>query len=642
MNLNKSAARRGAIHGAIIILAAALAACGGGGSDGGTAGAGNNTSNGTSNNGGNGSNGGNGGVTDPGTTSSKIAGVAAVGAPLVGTVTVKDAKGVTRTVPIGSNGSYEVDVSGMTAPFVFRAEGTANGTTAVVHSIATAADVNGRINVTQLTDLIVANIAGELAQNYFDSFDQGSNTALASPTLIAAEVAKLKEKLLPVLSALGVDAAIDLLHSSFTPLSDPIDKALDVIRVSFDTTANTALISNILNGVTVSDSLATKAADEAGTTTLSSDNVATGATDAQLVRQALDNFMAKFKTGLPQASQLTPLMTGGFRWIDMDRATAAAMLAGNSDFVGATAADVEISQIDYSNAPTQVTAYLSFTLRTAQGVELGRLYNWRIRKTTGDWLLHGDQRVLDLEWFAVTTQHTNMNGSGTACYKTGLEFNIEDTDTTNNGGVISYVMVSGPGLPQSGVKYNAPQLGGRYMIANAGIETYVLASNCTGDAPSALTDSQIAAIPDNAQYTLTAYDNVGTKVSFPTGTSDGSYRFRIDRRPLTLAEAAGGQAFPKIAQSSVDAFNSMTLTAGGTIAFSASNLNPLTQAYVQLRRSDIEYGQIDGVEQAVSPNASGVATTSLSVDPNPNVARQAMWVESPDKYRRSLQSYVYR
>src|SRR5205085_8337952 len=128
-----------------------------------------------------------------GQSSQQISGVVAVGAPLVGTVTVKDALGATRTYPIGVNGSYTADVTGMTAPFVFRAEGTANGTRSIVHSVATAADANGHINITQLTDLVVSNIAGQLAQNYFDRFEQAGNTALADPALVAAEVAKLRE-----------------------------------------------------------------------------------------------------------------------------------------------------------------------------------------------------------------------------------------------------------------------------------------------------------------------------------------------------------------------------------------------------------------------------------------------------------------
>ena len=455
-------AKRWAIHGAVLALAASLTACGGGGGSSGFGALGTGSSTGTntgSNPDGNGAQ-----------TSTKITGVAAVGAPLVGTVTVKDKLGATRTAPIGTNGSYSIDVTGMTAPFVFRAEGTANGVRAVVYSIATEADLNGRINVTQLTDLIVSNIAGQLAQNYFDNFAQSGNSDLADKALIDAEVAKLKEKLLPVLTALGVDAAIDLLHSSFTPLSDPLDKALDVIRVSYDTAANTATISNLLNTVTVVDQLAVKAAAEPSPATLSDANVAAGVTDQELVRQVLKDFTAKFANGSPTSADLTPLMTNGFLWSDKDRPTSLAEFTQNTALVGATFTDIEFNRIDYAN-PNGVTAHLSFSVKTSNGVELGRLDNWKVRKslTDGLWRLHGDQRSLDLEWFAVTSQHHTATGG--TCVNTGLEFNIENPNTANDGGTIAYIIVQGPGLPANGLRYSAPQLGGRWMIDGIGTET---------------------------------------------------------------------------------------------------------------------------------------------------------------------------
>lgn len=631
-------AKRWGIHGAVLALAASLAACGGGGGGSGSGfgalGTGSGTSTGTASSGSDGSNGTQ--------TSAKISGVAAVGAPLVGTVTVKDALGATRTAPIGTNGSYSIDVSGMTAPFVFRADGSANGVHAIVHSIATQADLNGRINITQLTDLVVSNIAGQLAQNYFDKFEQSGNSDLASKALVDAEVAKLKEKLLPVLTALGVDAAIDLLHSSFTPLSDPLDKALDVIRVSYDTAANTATISNVVNAVTVTDDLAVKAAAETSPATLSNANVASGASDQDLVRQVLKDFTAKFANGLPTNADLTPLMTSGFLWNDMDRPTALAELTQNVNLVGGSFTDIEFRQIDYAN-PNGVTAHLSFSVKSSSGVELGRLDNWKVRKspTDGLWRLHGDQRSLNLEWFAVTTQHHGLAG-GADCVKTGLEFNIEDPVKTNDGPTpIAYIIVQGPGLPTAGLRYEEPLLGGRWMINGIGTETYLLATTCPNTASAGMSDAQIAAIPDNAQYTLTPYDSTDTLVKSPSAPSDGIYRFRIERRPLTLAEAGATGVFPVVDASTVGAFNAFDTT-GGTIPFSASNLYPLSQAYVQMKRSDASHVTIDSVEKSALPTTSGTVSTSLAFGSDPTVASQMMWVESPDKNRRSIQTYYHK
>ncbi|MBS0454200.1 MAG: hypothetical protein JSS14_23100 [Proteobacteria bacterium] len=622
-------AKRWALQGAVAALVASLAACGGGG--GGTSAAADNGSP------------ANTGASPLGSNeqqaSTQIAGTAAVGAPLVGTVTVKDSQGRTRTAVIGANGSYSIDVSGMSAPFVFRAEGTANGVRAVVHSIATQADINGRINVTQLTDLVVSNIAGQLAQNYFDKFEQSGNPGLASPALIAAEAAKLKEKLLPLLSALGVDAAIDLLHSSFTPMSDPIDKALDLIRVSYDTDANTATISSVVNAISVQDDLAVKAAAETSPATLSDSNVASAASDEGLARQALAAFIGKFANGLPASADLLPLMTSGFLWADQGRTAAAAEFAGNDALVGATFTDIEFRTIDYAN-PNGVTAHLSFSVKSASGVELGRLDNWKVRKspTDGIWRLHGDQRSLNLEWFAVTSQHHNLADNST-CVKTGLEFNIQDPNTANDGGVISYIIVQGPGLPSGGLRYLPPQLAGdRWMIEGGGTETYQLASTCANTASAGLSDAQIAAIPDNAAYTLTPYDSTNTMVKSASAPNDGIYRFKIERRPLTLSEAGASGVFPVIDAATVDAFATVG-NGGGTFAFNASNLYPLSQAYVQVRRTDASAAQIDSLERALLPTSAGTVSTSINFGADPSVARQQMWVESPDANRRSIQTY---
>ncbi len=67
-----------------------------------------------------------------------------------------------------------------------------------------------------------------------------------SKTTLDAEAAKLKEKLLPVLQALGVDASVDLLRTQFTPLESKLDSALDILRVTVDSTSLVATITNIV------------------------------------------------------------------------------------------------------------------------------------------------------------------------------------------------------------------------------------------------------------------------------------------------------------------------------------------------------------------------------------------------------------
>jgi len=83
-------------------------------------------------------------------------------------------------------------------------------------------------------------------------------------------------------------------------------------------------------------------------------------------------------------------------------------------------------------------------------------------------------------------------------------------------------------------------------------------------------------------------------------------------------------------------------TAGGTISFGASNLYPLSQAHVQMKRMDAGYVTIDSVEKSALPSASGVISTTLSFGADPTVTSQLMWVESPDRNRRSIQTYYQK
>lgn len=570
----------------------------------------------------------------PGPQASNISGTAAVGAPLVGTVTVKDALGVVRgPAPIGVNGAYTADVTGMTPPFVFRAEGTANGENYIVHSIATAADANGTINITQLTDLVVANVAHQTARNYFDSFKD--NHAGASKTAIDAEVKQLTEKLILVLNALGVNAAVDLLRTPFTPQKDALDKALDAIQVSVDDKTNIATLSTLVNNSTISYDLAQGPAAAAP---LSADNVATGASDADLVKKALTDFSAKFANGLPLATDLTPLLTGGFLNDDVNGITFVNQASTMTQLVGGAFADITIHYIDYAATDKlgaiAPTARVSFSIKTRQGVELDRPQNWRLRKgADGIWRLHGNQRVLAIEGFVGMDQ--SIFGASQSCRRSGLNFNIEDINPGNDNGAIAYILVTGPGLPSSGVRYDNPAAGGKWKIRGTDLSHYAMADTCaTGS--QATSDAEIAAIPDHALYTLTAYTSADAKITFPSGTSDGTYGIKTQHRPMTLAELAASTDFPIITEPTLAQFAGYV---SGDLKVAGSQLNPAKSAWVHLVQSTNLASAARDVEQDVIPGADGSASVNLSLPAlgsGETVTSGRLSIEYPDAYRRNL------
>lgn len=64
-----------------------------------------------------------------------------VGLPLTGSVTVKDAKGVTKRVVLGSSGNDRVHITGMAAPLLLlRGDGMVGGTHRLVHCTSASAD----------------------------------------------------------------------------------------------------------------------------------------------------------------------------------------------------------------------------------------------------------------------------------------------------------------------------------------------------------------------------------------------------------------------------------------------------------------------------------------------------------------------
>ncbi len=92
-------------------------------------------------------------------SSQVVSGVASVGATLAGQVSLKDASTTpqVKTAVIGSDGTYAIDVTGMKAPYILQATGTAGGTSYKLHSYADGA---GTANINPLSNVVVASAAG--------------------------------------------------------------------------------------------------------------------------------------------------------------------------------------------------------------------------------------------------------------------------------------------------------------------------------------------------------------------------------------------------------------------------------------------------------------------------------------------------
>jgi len=104
-----------------------------------------------------------------------VSGTAAVGAPLVGQVSLKDSSAtpLVKTTSTNSDGSFSIDVTGLQAPFILEATGNAAGTNYKLHSFA---EGTGTANINPLSDAIVASAAGD--EDASQSYDHSDSEKL--------------------------------------------------------------------------------------------------------------------------------------------------------------------------------------------------------------------------------------------------------------------------------------------------------------------------------------------------------------------------------------------------------------------------------------------------------------------------------
>ncbi len=197
--------------------------------------------------------GGSGGV-----SSQVVSGTAAVGAPLSGQVSLKDSStpAQQRSTVIGSDGSFAIDVTGMKAPFVLQAKGSAGGTEYKLHSFA---EGTGTANINPLSDVIVASAAGD--DDPADVFEKSdSDKSKKIKNNLAQTVSIMLGKLQPLLKQYNAEQTNPITsryivnHLDLDDLFDHVkitvvNGTLSIINKKSGAVIFTGKISDIANGI---------------------------------------------------------------------------------------------------------------------------------------------------------------------------------------------------------------------------------------------------------------------------------------------------------------------------------------------------------------------------------------------------------
>jgi hypothetical protein len=247
---------------------------------------------------------GGGGSSDSSTTSTDassatVSGTAATGAPLIGTVTLKDAEGTQRgPVVLEHDGSFSFDVAGLTPPFIIRAEGTAG--TGNFHSIAT--DV-GVANVNPISEAVAMaatpgkDLGAVFAEGATPTDVLGSTFKTDIAADLAEAVADLQALIGPLLDAFDTDLD-NFLNSPFV-LNGPADLLLDTVGISTDVETGIAIVDNSSGtSVTLAE---VSFADLAAQTPVAAigdaaENIAVVADDMSEMASFLADFIVKLKS----------------------------------------------------------------------------------------------------------------------------------------------------------------------------------------------------------------------------------------------------------------------------------------------------------------------------------------------------------
>lgn len=191
------------------------------------------------------------GCTSGGGTST-LGGVAAVGAPITGgTITVNCAMGSPLSATTGATGGWQVTLAGHSLPCAVQVAGGMIGgipNAVPYHSIATVA---GTVNITPLTDLLVANLAGTNPSTWFNG---------APVQLAGINQGKVDESLGKLQTALGLPSGLNPVTTSFSAIpGNAMDDMLEALKAAMTNASVTyaALLNNaMLSGFTAPVGLA--------------------------------------------------------------------------------------------------------------------------------------------------------------------------------------------------------------------------------------------------------------------------------------------------------------------------------------------------------------------------------------------------
>jgi hypothetical protein len=478
--------------------------------------------------------------------STAISGVAAGGAPIIGNVEITDQFGVKRGTPINDDGTYKVDVSGMTGPFILKAHGTIAGVSVTYFSAATPADVGGTINVTPFTDLLLSSITGKLVNLYL--LDESKIPALAA-SLTAEKINQTQDvlfaKLRPILIKLGVTETIDLIRTVFKADHTGLDALMDLVKVEYNTDTAVATLRNMIT----QDKMAEINVQQPITVTPIPPSSYEGinleaANDVKEIGEALKRLENLFARGLPTSDMLAN--SGIFDTSDnfMQDGSSFQQLAdefsSEPELVGLRFT-WSLKDLDPGIKATVIGKYSLKNQNTYQpGFEITEL-----KKINGRWLFSGDNQIADIDIkneHALSMQLNNqLVNTAPPSIRNGIRFTVDPFAYNNSGRTtprIEFAEITGLGISNTLHLINTnPYVAMGITILNSTVTIGNALWDCadTSVSESSWPCLNLPAVKLSEPYKIVLKDDTGQPLN------GAGYMVPLDRVPLAFNQLTPNQ-----------------------------------------------------------------------------------------------------
>ena len=531
-----------------------------------------------------------------------LSGTAAGGAAIVGTVQVTDSSSPPQTkgALIDADGKYQVDVAGMTGPFILKAHGTVGNSTVTYYSAAVSADVGNTVNVTPFTDIMVANISAQMAQNCFADMAKpciNLKDKLTPENLVKAQ-ADLQAKLLPVLRSLGLSESIDFLRASFATDHTGMDAVLDMVKVEVDPVTNTAILRNGITGDEMgrmdpkTEEGRRGAVDSSKLTGISKETV----TDAQAIQYAIEGIAKLFANSLPTPQQLEN--SGLFDvenflddGISFDQF--AMEISTQQQMIG-----LKFKNIHIEFDTTDKTVARVFFKMYDKSEKYHEDAEFLVYKQFGKWQTKGNQRIASIDFHAHAefSQNYGFKSSGITFWIEAFDYNSMATAAKQ----AVKAVITGPGLQlPNGVAQSL-------VLTQSTYDSYFQNSYVTECLPGSMVDKvclDFSKIKVNDEYTVVFINTSDQAVN------GSGYKIKLKAVPIATSNLTADQ-FIRIDKVLIDgSLNALTNFKPGkslTVGYTNSKSN-MTRNFYLYASSNVETTKYLRVsKQVADPNATSM------------------------------------